>query len=303
MRGDAAVNMHHLIYLDTVLRTGSFAAASRELNVTPQAVSKAITTLEDNLGYPLFERHGRRIVPADYAHCFAQPLREAVDQLRAAESLMHPGSALVAEQGELSLGIGTFSLRGSVRPEHLLDSFAAQWPRVSVHAHEALNETCHYRLAAGSFDAVIVAGKPCEAGVIAHHVGDTPLMLALKADHPLAARETVRARDLKGMPLAAPVDQRFLEPLIRESFARVQVSATFATLPPHREDHDAFLQQGGGIIAFADTPLAASPQQVALKRFAPSLRLRVPLYIAHRPLAEPSPVPLLVRHFLYDLKH
>ena len=44
-------------------RTGSFAKAAEELNVTPAAISRMVHLLEDRLGIVLFERKANRLAP------------------------------------------------------------------------------------------------------------------------------------------------------------------------------------------------------------------------------------------------
>ncbi|MCW8906841.1 MAG: LysR family transcriptional regulator [Sedimenticola sp.] len=78
-----------LAYLEAAARTRSFAAAAKELHVTPAAISQQIKALEANLGVQLFVRHHRRVslTPAaraalpGLAEGFAT-LGEAVDQIR-----------------------------------------------------------------------------------------------------------------------------------------------------------------------------------------------------------------------------
>jgi len=49
----------------TVARSGSIAAASKELRLAPPTISNQIRALEDNLGEELFSRSGRRLVLTD----------------------------------------------------------------------------------------------------------------------------------------------------------------------------------------------------------------------------------------------
>lgn len=70
-------------------RAGSFTAAARHLHVTPSAVSHAIGKLEDSLGRPLVEWHGKRLVLTDegqYLHALCsrifQDLDDAVQHFR-----------------------------------------------------------------------------------------------------------------------------------------------------------------------------------------------------------------------------
>lgn len=55
------LNYHHLYYFWTVARTGSISKASRELRVSPPAISAQLHTLEDSLGEKLFARSGRNL--------------------------------------------------------------------------------------------------------------------------------------------------------------------------------------------------------------------------------------------------
>lgn len=55
------LNYHHLYYFYVTAREGSLAKASGKLHVTPQTVSGQISTFEETIGFPLFERIGRRM--------------------------------------------------------------------------------------------------------------------------------------------------------------------------------------------------------------------------------------------------
>jgi LysR family transcriptional regulator, transcriptional activator of nhaA len=59
------MNYKHLHYFMQVAETGSVAAASRQLHLTPQTISWQIQLLADRLGGPLFEKVGRRLVLTD----------------------------------------------------------------------------------------------------------------------------------------------------------------------------------------------------------------------------------------------
>lgn len=55
------MNILHLIYFKTVAETGNMTQASKTLYVAQPALSKTISTLEDEWGYPLFDRIGKNI--------------------------------------------------------------------------------------------------------------------------------------------------------------------------------------------------------------------------------------------------
>ena len=61
------VNQDQLIIFKTVIETGSFSAAARQLNKVPSAVSMSIANLEIDLNLQLFERIGREPKPTSAA--------------------------------------------------------------------------------------------------------------------------------------------------------------------------------------------------------------------------------------------
>ena len=78
-----------LAYFEVAARTRSFAAAAKELNVTPAAISHQIKALEEYLGVELFVRHHRRVSLTPAArealpdlHEGFQTLEHAVDKIR-----------------------------------------------------------------------------------------------------------------------------------------------------------------------------------------------------------------------------
>ncbi|WP_293778957.1 transcriptional activator NhaR [uncultured Oxalicibacterium sp.] len=56
-----AINYKHLHYFWVVAKSGGIGRASERLHLTPQTISGQISSFEDMLGYPLFNRVGRRL--------------------------------------------------------------------------------------------------------------------------------------------------------------------------------------------------------------------------------------------------
>ncbi|WP_076420611.1 transcriptional activator NhaR [Colwellia sp. UCD-KL20] len=80
----AKLNYHHLYYFQTIATHGSIAKASSAIHITPQALSAQLSLLEEQLGYPLFERKGKRLVLNDIGHVtlsYAQEIFSLGDEL------------------------------------------------------------------------------------------------------------------------------------------------------------------------------------------------------------------------------
>lgn len=59
------LNYSHLQYFWTVAREGSIVKAADVLHITPQTISGQLKLLEEDVGHPLFDRAGRRLVLTD----------------------------------------------------------------------------------------------------------------------------------------------------------------------------------------------------------------------------------------------
>lgn len=80
----AKLNYHHLQYFHAIATHGSIAKASSVIHITPQTLSAQLSLLEHQLGYPLFDRKGKRLVLNDMGHItlsYAQEIFNLGDEL------------------------------------------------------------------------------------------------------------------------------------------------------------------------------------------------------------------------------
>jgi len=62
------MRIRHIEIFHAVYRNKSMSAAARKLNISQPAVSKALRHAEDQIGFALFTRTGRGLVPTEQAH-------------------------------------------------------------------------------------------------------------------------------------------------------------------------------------------------------------------------------------------
>ena len=83
------MNWQHLVYFKVVAETENFSRASEQLYVTPSALSKAISGLEQELNFPLFEKSGRNSVLTDCGREFKVYVDQAIDTINHGLSTIH----------------------------------------------------------------------------------------------------------------------------------------------------------------------------------------------------------------------
>ncbi|PSF12164.1 LysR family transcriptional regulator [Marinobacter fuscus] len=112
------LNYHHLYYFWMVARTGHLTRTAESLHIAQSALSGQIRKLEDNLGYDLFIREGRRLRLSEagrVAFAYADEIFRQGDEL---ESLFRTGK--LANRDTLKVGaVATLSRNfqeGFLRP-------------------------------------------------------------------------------------------------------------------------------------------------------------------------------------------
>ena len=95
------INQEQLTIFKTVMETGSFSAAARQLGKVPSAVSMSIANLEIDLNLKLFNRVGREPIPTPQA----QRLYEKTEQLLVEMNQWKQQAIALSEGLESSLNI------------------------------------------------------------------------------------------------------------------------------------------------------------------------------------------------------
>ena len=137
---------------EAAARSGSFASAAQELNVTPAAISRMVRLLEDRLALPLFRRrpNGLALTPAGHAYqAGLTPIFDALANLTAQVTAL-------ANPRVLTVGVGpTFAIRWLI-PR--LASFQELEPDIDVRittggaaAPFADDWTCGIKLGSGAW--------------------------------------------------------------------------------------------------------------------------------------------------------
>jgi DNA-binding transcriptional LysR family regulator len=136
--------------LDAVLRTGSLAGASQEVNLTPSAVSMQMKLLENYFGRPLFDRSGLQVKPTAFAAEVALSMGRAlceIELLRQSENL--------AVEGQLKVGV-IDTMQPALLPL-LMGAARTQYPGLDLRPIRGRSAELLESVKAGRIDAAVVA--------------------------------------------------------------------------------------------------------------------------------------------------
>lgn len=197
------IDLLKLEHLLTIVRTGSFSRAARELHITQPALSRSVATLEERFGVRLLDRSRRGVIPtavgarvlAD-AEALVRDSRLLADNLR----LYSRG-----EGGEVAFGMAP--LVASLLLPRLAAELLTAHPRVQLRSvikpawtlfRELLNREIELMFAVSDSMAPT-------AEVEVRLLGMTPMAVFVRAGHPLAGRGEVLLKDVGAYPYAAAI--------------------------------------------------------------------------------------------------
>jgi LysR family glycine cleavage system transcriptional activator len=119
-------NLNQLRAFEATARHLSFKQAASELFVTQAAISHQVKALEQDIGHPLFHRHGREVSLTDEARRFVADITPALDQIAEATATLKSTGI----SGTLKLSMAGFHADRVVRP--YLAEFKAIYPELQL---------------------------------------------------------------------------------------------------------------------------------------------------------------------------
>lgn len=188
------MEIRQLRTFQTVAKLLSFNRAAERLHYAQSSISAQIQALEEELGVPLFDRLGRRVLLTEAGVRLLQYAEKIV-------SLVDESRAEVAEgkepQGSLTIRIPeTFGVH---RLPSIIREFHAHFPNIKLNfitcAHEGLDKD----LRKGITDLAFLLAESVQASDLAMEaLGFESLAIVAGPDHPLARRPSLCAGDLAG---------------------------------------------------------------------------------------------------------
>lgn len=297
--------LHEIEVFVAVADAGSFAKAGGRLRLSPPAVTRAISALEDRLGARVFNRTTRSLTITEVGQRFLEGARRILTDLDLAEKDAVGETAI--PHGHLSITASVTFGRSALAPQ--ICNFLSQCPRVSV---SVLLVDRVVNLVEEGIDVAVRIGSLPDSSLAAKRIGSVRRVLVASPDY-LARRGTPTApADLKMHSVIAFTglipnrEWRFssgqgpnnvtLDPIIEINDAQAAIDAAEMghgiTVALSYMVHDKI--KAGNLVTVLDT-IAPPPQPVHL--VYPQTRLIAPKIRAFVDFAAPR-----LKHTIEQLK-
>ncbi len=175
--------------------------ASREVHLSPSALSRAVRLLEDDLGVELFVREGRQL---ELTEAGRRLLTASRASMRAVESAL---DQILTSEGTGEVHIAAPGPYCSVFVLPALRRLREPYPEIVPHLTSKSSPVCEKLLAEGGLDIAIVDHVTTSAhdkSMRVTKLGDLTYSIYSGLDHPLAAMLEVTVEDVLQHPFVGP---------------------------------------------------------------------------------------------------
>jgi len=187
------MTLTELKYIVAVAREKHFGRGAEACHVSQPTLSVAIKKLEDELQVKLFERNANEITVTALGEQIVRQAQSVLEQADSIREIARRGKDPLA--GSLRLGvihtIGPYLLPDLVR--QIID----KTPQMPLMLQENFTVKLLEELRTGEIDCAILAEPFPDTNLAIAPLYDEPFMAAVPAGHPLAARSSVTAEELK----------------------------------------------------------------------------------------------------------
>lgn len=179
--------------LEAIVRTGSFAAAARELHKAQSAVSYAIAQLEERLGVELFDRSGHRARLTDAGRLVLEEGRGLLATARRIEGL----AARLRQGWEARLAVVIDGILPQAPIMAALKQMADEQVPTQIQLKVEFLEGVQFRFERDAADMMLVNGYSPRDELEALTLPEVTSVLVASSAHPLAAAEHLSLAELQ----------------------------------------------------------------------------------------------------------
>ncbi|WP_044639934.1 LysR family transcriptional regulator [Risungbinella massiliensis] len=188
------MELRQLQYFIEVAKREHVTEASNALHVAQSAISRQISSLEDELGVPLFHREGRNIRLTVLGKIFLHHAEAAIREIEKAQQVMK--EYLDPERGTIRLGFPS-SLAANTLPT-IISAFRKQHPHVGFQLRQGSYKYLIDAVRKAEIDISLIGPVPTSEKDIDGHVLFVERIDALlPMTHPKANQSTIRLSDLQ----------------------------------------------------------------------------------------------------------
>ncbi|MBL0124109.1 MAG: LysR family transcriptional regulator [Betaproteobacteria bacterium] len=278
----AELNLRHIEAFRAVMLTGSVVGAARLMSVTQPGVSRTISLMELRIGYALFERRGRRLVPTPEADA----LYREIEHLYGSIERIGQVAQDIRFQRAGALRIATLPALAQWLLPRGITRFLSTRPNVTVFVQSLPSRQIAELVSTRQFDVGVVELPVSRPAIEIEPFDPVQSMAVMPASHRLAKKARISLKDLDGERMVLLSQHSYVRYQIDDAFSKLGVAPNVVLETPSSSIACALVAAGAGItlvsrwtaVPFAGPDLVVRPVKETIEsRYAiifPQLAVR-----------------------------
>ncbi|GAK04326.1 LysR family transcriptional regulator [Geomicrobium sp. JCM 19037] len=258
---------------------GSMTKAAELLLLSQSALSRSITTLETELGVPLFDRKNRKIVLNRYGKTFLSEAKQILNRWEHTQTsitnMVHP------ESGNISIGF-VHSLGIAYAPQ-LVRAVEHQQPKFSLTLQEAKANYIVNRVLANDIDFGFATQFQTFAELEYEQLFKDNLVLVVSSDHPFASRnEPILIDEIAKEPFIQYNPKTELKQLLDAAFAEQNTSMNIMYEGLEISSIIGMVKANLGVAFMAESIVDTISEAGLVKVPVTEFKVERPIYLIHK---------------------
>ncbi|MHB1201341.1 MAG: LysR substrate-binding domain-containing protein [Polaromonas sp.] len=237
------LNLRQIEAFRAVMLMGSVVGAARQMSVTQPGVSRTLGLMELRLGYPLFERRGRRLVPTPEA----EALYREVDQLYGSIERIAQVAQDIRFQRAGALRVATLPALAQWLVPRGITRFLSSRPNVTVFVQSLPSRQIAELVSTRQFDVGVIELPLARPSIETEVLDPVQSMVIMPANHRLASKQLIALKDLDGERMVMLSQHSFVRYQIEDAFSLAGVAPNVVLETPSSSIACALVAAGAGI--------------------------------------------------------
>ena len=189
------MNLSHLTYFKKLAEVKHYTKAAAELYIAQPTLSVAISSLEKELGTPLFERKNNQILLTPCGKQFYHYVCIALQNIEKGITAVHEYAGMI--NGQINLGT-LYAMQGKYWSEAIRAFHEEYSTPIQINITQGFTPTLTRDLKADKLDVVFAGQTEPDPDLISVPCWAQELAVAVNKAHPLASKKEISLDELEG---------------------------------------------------------------------------------------------------------
>lgn len=193
------MEIHQLEYFVAIVETGGFSRAAERCNIAQPSLSQQIIKLENEIGYPLFDRLGRKVVLTDVGRMMLPRAHAILENIREIKVEMQTE----IQEGHGTLTVGFIPTIAPFVLPRVIRKFSQEFPNASLEVHEDLTDDLVQKIIEGELDVGITSLPIKNPLILTEELLTEDLLVASTQKYDIVSRASIHVKELDDFPFIA----------------------------------------------------------------------------------------------------